>query len=123
MTPFYLHAQTLGDLSPALTLGQGYPTHKEIIVGGEKRQVPCAYFWKDAIAVGEYVHPATKQKLSVDEKRIDGWVEKFNRMRAAGVEFPTPTDHSAGAKDNLGFVLDAKRNGDRLALLHQAIGE
>ena len=123
LSPLYLHAPALGDLTPALTLGQGYPEHIEIVSGGQAKKVPCAYFWKDVIAVGKYVHPATKQELSVDAKRIDGWVEKFNRMRAAGVEFPTPADHSSGAKDNLGFVLDAKRNGDRLSLLHQAIGE
>jgi hypothetical protein len=89
----------------------------------EEEAVPVAYFWKDSIQAGDYVHPATKQKLSVDGARIDGWVDKFHQMRAAGIEIPTPTDHSSAAKDNLGFVVDAKRNGDRLSLLHQVIGE
>jgi hypothetical protein len=121
--PYYLHAQTLGDLKPALTLGQGYPTSRKVKIGDVEKDIPVAYFWKDAIAVGEYVHPKTRQKLSVDAKRLDGLVEKFNAMRAAGIEVPAPMDHSARAADNLGFVVDARRNGDRLSLLHQVIGE
>lgn len=119
----YLHAQALGDLKPAVTLGKGYPEKLPLKIGGEQKEVPCAYFWKDAIAAGEYVHPATKQSLSVDGKRIDGWVERFNQMRGVGIDIPTPADHSSKAEDNLGFVLEARRNGDRLQLLHQVIGE
>jgi hypothetical protein len=119
----YLSLPTPTDLKPAVTLGQGYPTHLKVKVGNEDRQVPVAYFWKDTIQAGDYVHPATNQKLNVDAGRIDGWVDKFHQMRAAGIEIPTPTDHSHQAKDNLGFVVDAKRNGDRLSLLHQVIGE
>jgi len=123
MTKYYLSTSAHADLKPAVTLGQGYPTHLKVKVGTQEREVPVAYFWKDSIQAGQYVHPGTKQKLSVDEKRIDGWVDKFHQMRAAGIEIPTPTDHSAKAEDNLGFVVDAKRNGSRLSLLHQVIGE
>lgn len=122
--PTYLHAPKLaGELKPALTLGQGYPTSIKVTVGGAEKDVPVAYFWKDAIATGDYVHPATKQHLSIDAKRIDSLVEKFHAMRKAGIEIPAPKDHSARAEDNLGFVVDAKRDGDRLSLLHQVVGE
>lgn len=123
--PYYLStADALsGALKPALTLGQGFPSTLKIKVGDADKDVPVAYFWKDAIAVGEYEHPATKQRLSIDARRLDALVEKFHAMRAAGIEIPAPADHSANARDNLGWVLDAKRNGDRLSLLHQVIGE
>jgi hypothetical protein len=122
--PYYLStADAVTDLRPALTLGQGYPTTLKVRVGDADKDVPVAYFWKDAISAGEYVHPATKQKLKVDSVRIDGWVDRFHKMRAAGIEVPTPTDHSSRAEDNIGFVVDARRNGDRLSLLHQVIGE
>lgn len=122
-TAYYLSTSADADLKPAVTLGQGYPTHLKLKVGGEEKEVPVAYFWKDSIQAGQYVHPGTQQKLSVDAARIDGWVDKFHQMRAAGIEIPTPIDHSDKAKDNLGFVVDAKRTGDRLSLLHQVIGE
>jgi hypothetical protein len=117
---YYLSA-AIDALTPASVSGR--PTHITHKVGTEDKQVPVAYFWKDAIAVGDYVHPTTKQKLSVDAPRIDGWVKNFHAMTRAGIEIPTPADHKAGALDNLGFVVDAKRNGDRLQLLHQVIGE
>jgi hypothetical protein len=121
--PYYLSTSATADLKPAVTLGQGHPTHLKLKVGEEEKDVPVAYFWKDSIQTGNYVHPATKQTLSVDAKRIDGWVDKFHKMRAAGIEIPTPVDHSHRAEDNLGFVVDARRDGDRLCLLHQVIGE
>jgi hypothetical protein len=101
----------------------GLPTVITVDVGGKSKDVPVAYFWKDAIATGEYQHPKTGQKLSIDGARLDGLVSKFHEMKAAGVEIPTPTDHSCNARDNIGYVVDAKREGDRLSLLHQVIGE
>jgi hypothetical protein len=108
---YYLHAAAA--LAPAAE--EAYP--KE--VNGQ----PAAYFWADAIRVGRYVHPAGHFELSVDEQRLDAWAANFRRMRDAGVDVPVPVDHSTSARDNLGYVIDAKRDGDRLCLLHQLIGE
>src|SRR5438309_1761151 len=108
---YYLHAA--GPLAPAEQ--EAYP--KE--VNGQ----PAAYFWADAIRVGRYVHPAGHFELSVDEQRLDAWAANFRRMRDAGVDVPVPVDHSTSARDNLGYVVDAKRDGDRLCLLHQLIGD
>lgn len=108
---YYLHAA--GALSPSAE--EAYP--KE--VNGQ----PAAYSWADAIRVGRYVHPAGHFELSVDESRLDAWAANFRRMRDAGVDVPVPVDHSTSARDNLGFVIDAKRDGDRLCLLHQFIGD
>ena len=84
---------------------------------------PAAYFWADGIRVGRYIHPAGKFELHVDEKRLDGWAANFRRMKAAGVDVPVPVDHSSSARDNLGYVVDVKRDGDALKLLHQLIGD
>jgi hypothetical protein len=66
----------------------GLPTVITVDVGGKSKDVPVAYFWKDAIATGEYQHPKTGQKLSIDGARLDGLVSKFHEMKAAGVEIP-----------------------------------
>lgn len=84
---------------------------------------PVAYFWADGIRTGRYLHPAGQFELNVDEQRLDGWVANFHRMKAAGVDVPVPVDHSISARDNLGYVIDIKRDGDNLKLLHQLIGE
>lgn len=101
----------------------GLPTVITVDVGGKPKDVPVAYFWKDAIATGEYEHPKTGQRLKIDAPRLDALVNNFHKMRSAGIEIPTPTDHSCNARDNIGYVVDAKREGDRLSLLHQVIGE
>ena len=84
---------------------------------------PAAYFWADGIRVGRYIHPAGKFELHVDEKRLDAWADNFRKMKAAGVDVPVPIDHSSSARDNLGYVVDIKRERDTLKLLHQLIGE
>ena len=108
---YYLH--TAEALMPTTVV----PFPKE--VNGQ----PVAYFWADGIRVGRYLHPAGKFELHVDEQRLDGWVENFQRMKAAGVDVPVPVDHSSSARDNLGYVVDIQRDGDRLKLLDQLIGE
>jgi hypothetical protein len=121
--PLYLSAADLGESRLALTLGQGYPTSIKAKVGNEEKEFPVSYWRKDAIACGKYKHPTTGQTLDVDAKRIDAWVEKFNAMRAANREIPAPATHSDDPRDNLGYVIGAARNGDKLQLTLQVIGE
>src|ERR1700744_3823857 len=70
---------------------------------------PAAYFWADAIRAGRYVHPGGSFELAVEGLRLDTWAENFRRMRDAGIDVPVPVDHSTSARDNLGFVVDVKR--------------
>jgi hypothetical protein len=90
--------------------------------GGQVRQEPLSLFWKAVLAPGEYRHPVTGQLLRVDEPMLHRLAETANNMIAAGEEIPTPVDHSDSARDNLGWVVDAKVEGGRLHLLHAAIG-
>jgi hypothetical protein len=99
------------------------PTHRKIRIGGVRKRLPVSYFWKDVINTGRFVHPVTGEKFEVTQERIDGWIKKYDRMRKAGIEIPTPVDHSDKASDNRGFVVGARRKGDKLQLLHQVIGE
>lgn len=109
---------------PALTLGQGLPTKIKVKIGDEEKEIPVSYWQGDAIACGNYVHPVTGQKLAVDEKRLDAWVEKFNAMRAANRKIPTPTTHFGDdARDNVGEVIGMQRVGDRLKLMKMVKGE
>lgn len=101
----------------------GLPDRIVTRLGGRRREVPVSYWEKDAIAVGRYRHPVTGQRFRVSRGRIDRWVRTFRRMRDAGVEVPVPVDHSDRAEDNRGFVVDARREGDRLRLVTQMIGE
>jgi hypothetical protein len=115
--PLIYHLHALGDLSAARSPDVPDKFPKE--VNGQ----PVAYFWANAIRTGRYVHPAGHFELSVDEHRLDEWARNFHRMKEAGIDVPVPVDHSAAARDNLGFVVDAKRDGDSLMLLHQLIGQ
>ena len=76
-------------------------------------------FDKDAMRVGQYVHPAEKWTLAVDTARIDRIVETFKALKANGVTVDVTRDHSTSAKDKLGTVIDARREGDRLILRHR----
>jgi hypothetical protein len=108
---YYLH--TAAPLAPA-TRGE---------LPQEVNGQPVAYFWADGIRAGRYLHPAGQFELHVDGARLDNWAENFRRMRAAGIDVPVPVDHSSSARDNLGYVIDVQREGDRLRLLHQLIGD
>lgn len=110
---YYLHAAA--DLTDAVTLGQGLPTQ---ILGQ-----PVRYFWADGIRCGKYTHPTKGFTLDVDRKQMDTWVLAHKRMREAGVDVPAVADHSEKARDALGNVIDIKREGDVLRVLHQLVGE
>ncbi len=111
---YYLHAAN--DLAlPAPPTDPSLPAE----VNGQ----PAAYFWADAIRTGRYVHPLGRFELNVNRQRLDTWERNYRRMREAGIGVPVPVDHSSRARDNLGYVVDVKRDGDRLLLLHQLIGD
>lgn len=100
----------------------GLPAEIRLRLGRQKVRVPVAYFWKRAISAGSFIHPTTGEPFTVTLSRMDRWIDKFKKMRRAGIEVPTPVDHSDRAEDNRGFVVDMRRNGDTLEVLHQAIG-
>jgi hypothetical protein len=102
---------------------ENFPTEIEVKVGDTKKKVPVAYFEKNVIDVGDYVHPGTGRKFSITERRLDDWVDKFNRMRAQGRETPCPVDHSNKAEDNRGFVVKMRRDGKTLKSTLQVFGE
>lgn len=108
------HLAAPSELREAVIMGQGLPTE----INGN----PVKYFWGDGIKAGDYQHPTKGFKLSVDRKRIDGWVSNFQRMRQAGVDVPVVADHKEQAAHSLGYIVDVKRDGDKLKLLHQMIG-
>jgi hypothetical protein len=47
--------------------------------------MPAFYYWKDAIVVGSYVHPAGKFSLDITRDKLDGYAQNFKRMAANGV--------------------------------------
>jgi len=104
-----------GELKPAVTLGQGLPPR----VSG----LPAFYFWKDAIVVGSYVHPAGKFSLEITRDKLDGYARTFGKMKSNGVAVPILMDHAQSAAATLGWIIDVKRRDDRLMELHQFLGE
>jgi len=112
---FSLCAASTGAFKDAVVLGQGLPQN----VGGQ----PVRYFWKEVIRAGSYTHPQTGQSLAVTTGRMDRWIANFRRMRQRGVKVYVPVNHSRKTEDNRGYVVDARRRGERLELLHQLIGE
>jgi hypothetical protein len=84
---------------------------------------PAAYFWKDVIHAGNYVHPNRDFSLAVDRDRLNRWAEVGERMLSAGVAIPINCDHSDAARDVVGYVKQFKLDGDRLLALCQFIGD
>lgn len=122
--PTILFSQRSTDLTHEVPLAlEGFPTEIDVKVGNENKKFPVAYFEKDVIETGDYEHPITKRKFSVDERRIDNWVNKFNQMKAAGAEVHCPVDHSDKAEDNKGFVVKMRRDGKKLKSTLQVIGD
>ncbi len=104
-----------GELKPAVTLGQGLPPR----VSG----MPAFYYWKDAIVVGSYVHPAQKFSLQITRDKLDGYAKTFAKMKTNGVAVPILMDHAQSAAATLGWIIDVQRKDDRLMELHQFLGE
>jgi hypothetical protein len=102
---------------------EGYPTEIAVKVGTEEKKIPVSYLEKDAAETGPYRHPVTGQEFELDEARMDMWADKFNKMRAAGVEIPCPIDHSEKAEDNRGFTVKLRRDGNKLRFTSQVVGE
>jgi hypothetical protein len=50
--------------------------------------LPAFYYWKDAIVVGSYLHPAGRFSLDITRDRLDGYVTNFAKMRDNGVGVP-----------------------------------
>lgn len=100
----------------AIVLGTGLPA--------EKQGIPCRYFWKETLVPGDY-QDKHGVKFSITSQRIDNLISNFSRAKAKGFLPRVPSRHDTNdAKDNLGFVVDARRNErGGLELLHQMIGE
>jgi hypothetical protein len=109
------HLATDAPLRPAAGLTGDFPA--------QVSDLPAFYYWKDAIAVGSYVHPAGRFSLNITRDRLDGFVSNFARMRNNGVGVPILMDHSATASSTLGWIVDVRRDGDQLLELHQFLGE
>ena len=115
--PLYHLASSAADgpLRPAVTLGPAYPA----AVSG----LPAFYYWKDALRVGHYAHPAGRYSLRVTRDKLDGYAAAFAAMRANGVGVPILMDHAPTAAATLGWIVAVRRDGDRLLELHQFLGE
>lgn len=83
---------------------------------------PIKYGWADALVCGSYTHPTTGQRFTIDRKRLDNSVAAFNQMQANGVRPAMVEDHVETAAKSLGWVAGARRNGDKLQLLHAVVG-
>jgi hypothetical protein len=85
--------------------------------------LPTFYYWKDAIVVGRYVHPAGTFSLDITRQKLDGYIDNFHKMQANGVGVPILMDHAPSAAATLGWIVDLRRQDDRLLELHQFLGE
>jgi len=78
---------------------------------------------KDVLRVGTYKHPVNGWTLDVTHDYLDRLVSTFNLMRQNGVTSDITVDHSTSARDKLGSVTQARRDGDRLILRHEFADE
>jgi hypothetical protein len=103
------------ELRPAVSLAQELPA--------TVNDLPCFYYWKDAITIGTYVHPTGGYSLDVTGDKLDAYVNTFSQMQANGVGVPILADHTASAAATLGWIVAIERDGDKLMELHQFLGE
>lgn len=99
----------------------------ELIVAGLPTEVDgqkVKYYRKEVMKVGEYVHPKKGYSFSVDQDRMDKWVENFRRYTSNGNKPFIPCKHQRfNAKDNFGYVVGLDRQGDSLYATMQLIGD
>ncbi len=93
-----------------------------------KSDVTIQRFKKDMISVGVYTHPIWEWTLDVTVERLHRWVAAFEAMQANGVDVEVPVNHSFGAEQNLGYVVEmfVAPNGDGVPTLygiHEIRGE
>jgi hypothetical protein len=74
------HLAGAAELRPAVSLAQELPA--------TVNDLPCFYYWKDAITIGTYVHPTGGYSLDVTGDKLDAYVSTFSQMQANGVGVP-----------------------------------
>jgi hypothetical protein len=107
----------------AVVLGQGLPL--------EKNGSPVKYFWKEVLRPGRYIDK-TGKPFEISPQRIDNLLANFTRAKSKSGWLPhVPCRHefalnrggTPDPRDNLGFVVDARKTkAGSLELLHQIIG-
>ena len=116
---------------PALVVGQGLPTE----INGQ----PCHYRRKEVARVGHYINrgrpildasgntvPDQWEEFDITSQRMNGWIDAFNRRKAAGIKPFVPERHVASEPDaraNFGYVIGMDRKGDKLYGTFQLIGD
>ena len=116
--PPLLQLAAAGGAAAPLRPADGPPAHPATVSG-----LPAFYYWKDALHVGTYAHPSGRHTLAVTRDKLDGYARTFAAMRANGVAVPILADHAPTAAATLGWIVDVRRDGDRLLELHQFLGE
>lgn len=80
-------------------------------------------FRKDVLRVGTYKHPTNDWVLDVTPERLDRMASTFNLMLKNGVTSDVTVDHSTSARDKIGKIVAAVREGDTLYLDHEFADE
>jgi hypothetical protein len=113
---FCLSTGAVTPMEDALVLGKGLPT--------EIGSIPCRYFWREMIRVGDFVHPGQNDRpISVTAGTLKHWQDQFSRMKQNGVRVYVPVDHKKGTPHNRGYVEEVRVRDGKLEGLLQLIGD
>lgn len=88
-------------------------------VGGK----PAHYYWKDVLAVGNYVHPKTGFKFDIQPSDLKTLERSATMMLSSKHEPPVVKDHKENSDNTLGYIKAARVRDNRLQMLHQFIGD
>ena len=83
---------------------------------------PTSDRWADALYCGDYTHPTTGVKFSISGDDLDELAVNFSRMNADGVTIPIVNDHRETVDATRGYVIGARREGNKLMVLHRFVG-
>lgn len=104
------------DAAPAVIIGQGHPK--------TRNGLPCHYFWRQAIADGQYTDDERDITCAVTPLRRKTWEANYRKLREQGEEPPVVMDHAdTKSTATLGYVVDVRQNGKWLEELHQYLGD
>jgi len=80
------------------------------------------YYWAPSLKVGKWTLPSGKT-LDATTDMMDRMVSNLHACLSRAVEVPVVRDHKVNAENAVGFVADAKRDGDTLYVLHGFVGD
>jgi len=87
--------------------------------------LPVRKYLKDAVTVGQFIHPSAGWHLNVTAPRMQRWARNFALMRTRGIDVPLAKrhEHEVSSENTAGYIQDMFVDGDRLMCAPEVRGQ